>query len=359
MEIKVSGNGQLLSRHIEDLATEVSGRVSRADIKPGAVVRAGDVLVELTNPQLRDSAEEAQSALEGAEAELQADGADLQNAALNQEAVLTKTRLDMERAQIQADLDKAELEQQLIPRITAKQSALLSDQLTNAYAIESRRLQEVRDNIETKLAVRKARVAQLARALDRAKSQVAGLNIVAGIGGIVQAINVEVGQQLQPGSPVGRVAQLEQLYAELKVPAREATQLRMGQAAVIDTRNGMVDGVVERVDPGVTDGTVTVDVALTGALPAGSRPQLQVEGVIYVSRLPNTLYVGKPTYVKNDSTIVVYKLDKDGHYANRTTIRVGMVSVDYLQVLDGLKEGDRIITSEIGEWQGQEHVLLK
>jgi len=175
----------------------------------------------------------------------------------------------------------------------------------------------------------------------------------------VQAITVEVGQQLQPGSPIGRIARQDQLYAELKVPAREATLVQAGQKALVDTHNGTVNGIVTRVDPGVTDGTVVVDVELEGALPAGARPQLQVEGVVYVSQLPNTLYVGRPSYVKNEATITVYKLDAAGHYATKTTIKTGKVSLNYMQVLEGLQAGDRIITSEIGEWQGKDRILLK
>jgi len=359
MEVKVSANGQLLSRRIEQLAARVPGRVARADIKPGAVVQVGQTLVELANPQLIASAEEAQSAWEGAVAELQAAEADLQTNMLNQEVVLTQVRFNTEKAKAKTEADEDLAKNGLISAIELKRSKLELAQLRETYEIEASRLKKVRDNIQVQLAVRKSRVTQLARALDRARNQAADLKVVAGIGGIVQAINVEVGQQLQPGSPIGRIAQQDQLYAELKVPAREATQVQVGQKVVVDTRNGTVNGVVARVDPGVTDGTVVVDVDLKGALPAGARPQLQVEGIVYVSQLPNTLYVGKPAYVKNDADIAVYKLDPDDRYATRVTIKAGKVSLNYLQVLEGLEPGDRIITSEIAEWQGQERILLK
>ncbi len=359
MEIKVAANGQLLSRRIEQLASRVSGRVARAEIKPGAVVHVGQTLVELTNPQLLASAEEAQSAHEGAVAELQAAEAELQTNMLNHEVVLTQVRFNAEKAKAKAEADAALAREGLISNIEARRSQLDLEQLEKTYEIEASRLMKVRNNIQVQLAVKRSRVAQFARALERARTQVADLNVVAGISGIVQAINVEVGQQLQPGSPIGRIAQQEQLYAELKVPAREATQVQAGQKAVVDTRNGTVDGVVTRVDPGVTDGTVVVDVDLQGALPPGARPQLQVEGTVYISQLPHTLYVGKPSYVKNDASIAVYKLDPEGRYATRVTIEAGKVSLNYLQVLQGLAPGDRIITSEIAEWQGQERILLK
>lgn len=359
MEIKVAANGQLLSRRIEQLAARVSGRVARADIKPGAVVQVGQTLVELTNPQLIASAEEAQSAYDGAVAELKAAEAELQTNMLNQEVVLTQTRFNREKAKAKAEADATLAREGLLSNIEARRSQLDLEQLEQTYEIEGSRLKKVRDNIQVQLSVRRSDVAQRARALERARQQTADLNVVAGIGGIVQAINVEVGQQLQPGSPIGRIAQQDTLYAELKVPAREATQVQVGQKVVVDTRNGTVDGVVTRVDPGVTDGTVVVDVDLQGALPPGARPQLQVEGTVYISQLPRTLYVGKPSYVKNDAEISVYKLDPEGRYATRVNIKAGKVSLNYLQVLQGLEAGDRIITSEIAEWQGQDRILLK
>jgi HlyD family secretion protein len=359
MEVKVGANGQLLSRDIEQLAARVSGRVARTGVKPGTFVEAGQLLVELTNPQLTASAEEAQSAYEGAIAELQAAEAELQTNMLNQEVVLTQVRFNAEKASAKAEADEALAGNGLISGIELRRSQLDLAQLRKTGDIEARRLEKVRDNIGVQLSVRRSRVAQLARALERARAQAADLRVVAGIAGIVQAIDVEVGQQLQPGSPIGRIARQDQLYAELKVPAREATQLQAGQPVVVDTRNGTVNGVVARIDPGVKDGTVVVDVDLRGALPAGARPQMQVEGIITISRLANVLYVGKPAYVKNDADLVLYRLDPDGRYATRATVRAGRVSLHHLQVVNGLRAGDRIITSETGEWQGQDRVLLK
>jgi multidrug resistance efflux pump len=359
MEIKIGANGQLLSKRIEQLAARVSGRVAKADVKPGAVVQTGQVLVQLANPQLIASAEEAQSAWEGAVAELQAEEAELQTNAMNQEVALTQVQFNLEKAEAKTEADEALARAGLISGIELRRSQLDRAQLKKTYSIETSRLQKLRDNIQVQLSAKKSRVTQIARALDRARTQAADLNVVAGISGIVQAINVEVGQQLQPGSPIGRIARQDQLYAELKVPAREATQVQAGQKVLVDTHNGTVNGVVTRVDPGVTEGTVVVDVDLEGTLPDGARPQLQIEGTIYVSQLPNTLYVGKPAYVKNDAAIVVYRLDPASRYAMRVRIEAGKVSLNHLQVLHGLQAGDRIITSEVGEFQNQERILLK
>jgi HlyD family secretion protein len=358
MEIKVSANGQLVPRNIEEIASQVVGRVSKVHVKAGDTVTAGHLLVELTNPQLLAGAEEATSEWEGAVTELKAAEAELYTNVLNQEVVVTQAQFDLERAQVQLEAEAKLIGQHIISEIDFKRSQLNVAQLQKTRAIEANRLRTIRNNVKVQLDVKRSRVDQLARALDRAKNQSANLQVIAGIGGIVHAIAIEVGQQLQPGSPIGRIAQQDQLYAELRVPAREATEVQAGQSTVIDTRRGTVNGVVARVDPGVTNGTVIVDVDLEGTLPAGARPQLQVEGVIYVSRFPNTLYVGKPSYVKSDAAISVYKLDEAGRYADRVTIKVGKISVNYVQVLAGLTAGDRIITSEIGEWQGEDRILL-
>jgi len=358
MEVKVSANGQLLPKNIEQVTSQVTGRVARKYVLPGDRVSVGTLVLELTNPQLLASAEEAYSAWEGAVTELQAASSELQTNLLNQQIVLTQAQFALQAARVQLEAQAKLSGQHIIPEIDFKRSQLNVAQLTQTCGIEARRLQKFRANIQVQLAVKQARVTELARALDRATNQAANLKVLAGIDGIVQAIGVDVGQELQPGSPIGRIAQPDPLYAQLKVPAREATDVEAGQTAVVDTRSGTVNGTVTRVDPAVTDGTVIVDVDLQGALPPGSRPQLPIEGSIYLSRLPDTLYVGKPSYVKTNALISVYKLDTAGRYAARVTIKAGRLSVNYLQVLQGLRAGDRIITSDIGEWQDKERILI-
>jgi HlyD family secretion protein len=358
MEIKVSANGELQSDNIEQLASEVQGRVAKLHLKPGARVEVGQLLVEMDNPQLVTAAEEAQSAWEGSVKELQAAKAQLQTSMLNQEGVQVQAKFALDRSRLQLEAESRLIDQKIISDIDYKRTQLNVRQAEKLYQIETKRLDEIRANINVQLAVSEARVSQFAQALERARNQVANLKIVAGIAGVVQAIDVEVGQQLLPGGSVGRIAQQDDLYAELKVAAREAADVRLGQRVLIDTRSGIVEGAVSRIDPGVTNGIVIVDVALQGDLPTGGRPQLQVEGTIYIQTLPNAMYVGKPAFVKSDSVISVYKLDSSGRYAERSQIKVGKVSVNSVQVLQGLDVGDRIITSETGEWQDQERILL-
>lgn len=358
LEIKVHANGQLVPKNVEYMASQVTGRVAKVIVKPGDVVKAGALLVELDNPQLVASAEEARSAWEGAVNEAKAAQAELRGNLLTQEALLTQAKFTLQRAQVRLAAENKLAGQRIISDIDYQSSKLNVAQGIEQLALEQSRFEAIRDNIEVQLDVRQSRANALARALDRAKDEVGNLQILAGIDGVVQDVSVDVGQQLQPGAPIGRIAQPDQLYAELRVPAREATEVHAGQAVVVDTRNGTIDGVVARVDPAVNEGIVIVDVDLKGDIPPGVRPQLPVEGVVYLSQLSDTLFVGRPAYVKANAAILVYKLDQSGNYATRVPIKAGKVSLDYLQILSGLKEGDRIITSETGEWQNKDRILL-
>lgn len=358
MEIKVSANGQLLPKNIEVIASQIPGRVAKLHVQPGDTISEGELLAELTNPQLIASAEEAFSAWEGAVADLQSFEVDLQSRLLNQESVTMQAKFAFERAQLQLEAETQLIDKNIIPEIDYKRTQLNVAQLKEVYNIETKRLEKAQSNKEAQLAVKEARVTQLARALDRANNQVEDLKIIAGIDGIVQEMDIEVGQQLVPGSPIGRIAQQNQLYAELKVPARQAGEVLVGQNVLVDTRNGTVNGTVERIDPGVTDGTVIVDVAINNELPKGARPQLQVEGIIYIAQIADTLYVGKPNYIKADATVALYKLDSEEQYAQRINVDLGKVSVNHVQIMGGLQPGDKIITSDSSDWQDHDRILL-
>ncbi len=358
LEVKIHANGQLIPRNVEYLAAQVTGRVIKKNVRPGDAVKAGDVLAELSNPQLVVSAAEAKDAWEGAVNALNASKADSRAQLLNQQSTLMQAKFALQKAKSRLAAENA-LPPGIIPELEHEATKLNAAQASAQLALETNRTAAIQVNIREKLNADQSRADELKGAMERANDQVSNLRVVAGIDGIVQEMNVEAGQQLQPGAPIGRIAKPDDLYAELLVSAREANDVQLGQNVSVDTRNGTVDGKVSRIDPAVLNGTVAVDVALTGKIPASARPQLPVEGVIYVSRIPSTLYVGRPSFVKSDATVSVYKLDASGNYANRVTVRVGKVSLDYMQVLSGLSEGDRLITSETGEWQGQDRILLK
>lgn len=358
-EIKVAANGELKSDDIEQLASQVSGRVAVVHVRPGVQVEAGDLLVELVNPQLIASAEEAQSALQGAIGGLKSERAELRTALLDQESLVVRAKFNLESAELQLDVETKLADVQIISELDYKRTQLSVQQAKQLYEIEKNRLREIRDNVDVQVEVAESEVEQMARVLDRAENEVDNLKIVAGISGVVQNIDVEVGEQLISGSLVGRVARHDALYAELRVPAREAGNIIAGQKAVIDIRTGTIEGTVSRIAPGVTDGAVIVDVNLSGEIPVNARPQLQVEGAIFVARIPDTLYVERPAYVSSESTLTVYKIEGDDRrYATRETVKIGKLSLQHAQVLGGLERGDRIITSETGAWQNYERILI-
>ncbi len=358
LEIRISANGQLLPRDLELIAAQVEGRVARVHVAPGDEVETGQVLAELTNPQLVNAAEEAFSAWEGSVADLKGFEVELENGLLNQESQFLQAQFAFEKAKLELEAKRQLREQDIIPEIEFLQIQLDVTQLEQTIAIEQKRLDQSQDNMQTLLAVRESRVTQLARALDRANDRVGNLKVVAGIDGIVQELDVELGQQLMLGSPIGRLAQQDLLYAELKVPARQAGDVVVGQNVVVDTRNGKVHGSVSRIDPSVTEGTVIVDVDILDALPRGARPQLQVEGIIYVAQIADALHVGRPTFVRTDADVSIYKLDGAGEYAERVNVRMGRASVNRVEILRGLAPGDRVILSDSSDWQDHARILL-
>lgn len=358
LEVKVHANGRLLPRDVEYLASQVVGRVLKTYVKPGAIVAAGDTIAELSNPQLIASAQEARAAWDGAVNQQRATRADLRAATVNQEAILMQARFTLQKAQSRLNAENA-IPVGVIPRLEHEATVLNAAQSKEQIALELKRFEAFKENVKERLNVDQSRVDELANAMQRAEDQVDSLKIRAGIDGVVQEMNVDVGQQMQPGSPIGRIARPARLYGELRVAARDATDVQIGQPVSIDTRNGLVDGEVARIDPAVSDGTVVVDVTLKGNIPPSARPQLPVEGTIYVTRLSDAVYVGRPSYVKANASVSLYRVDAGGNYADRTVVKVGKLSTDYMQVLGGLRPGDRIITSETGEWQGKDKILLR
>lgn len=358
LDIRISANGELLPRDLELISAQVEGRVARVHVAPGDEVKIGQLLAELSNPQLLNAAEEAFSAREGAIADLKGFEVELQNNLLNQESSALQVEFAFEKAKLELEAKRILSEQNIIPEIEFRQIELDVEQLRQTIVIEQKRLQQSRDNMATLLAVRESRVTQLERALDRANDRVNNLNIIAGIDGMVQELDLELGQQLVLGSPIGRLARQELLYAELRVPARQAGEVMVGQNVLVDTRNGTVNGSVSRIDPGVTEGTVIVDVDIHDPLPRGARPQLQVEGIIYVAQIKDALHVGRPTFIRTDAEVTIYKLDSIGEYANRVNVRMGRASVNRVEILEGLAPGDQVILSDSSAWQDNDRILL-
>lgn len=359
LDIKVSANGRLLPRHVQWIASRVEARVAAIERRAGDKVVPGDVIVRLSNPALLAAADEAQSALEGAEAQLLSYRVELENELLQQKSVSVQAKFAWQSAQLKLEAEtKLRQSSEIISDIDYRRTQLDVEQLAARHQIEQQRHQKRQHNMAAQLGAKQALVRQFSKARDRAQDEADALEVVATMAGVLQQMDLKVGQRLQSGSEIARLARQDELYAELKVQARQAARIVAGQRAVIDTRSGTVVGVVSRIDPAVNAGTVLVDVELTAALPAAARPQLAVEGTVYIEQLDDVLYVGKPRYSQVDSDITVYRLQAGGDYAQRVQVHTGSASVNKIQILSGLAVGDQIILSDSSDWQQHESILL-
>lgn len=356
--IKIGANGVLLARHEGLITSQVEGRVITVNVKPGHVVERGQVLVELANSSLLAAVEQAASVLDAAIAERASYGSELENSLLNQKTSMLQAEFALEKSKLDLDANRELFAKNIISRVSYQKAELDAQQLSEIHRIEKERYERVQANMKSLLLVQESRVIQARQGLQKANEQVESLKIMSQMNGVVQEINVVAGQQLQPGHNVGRIADQTILYAELKVPERQASDLVLGQRVEIDTRSGKIEGRISRIDPAVIDGSVLVDVDLVSELPRSARPELAVEGIIYIKEIKDTLYVGKPAMSQANSEIGVYKLDAAERYADRVTINVGSASVNDIEVVEGLEAGDKIILSQSNDWKDYSRILL-
>jgi len=353
---EVRGPGTLVPRAIRWIGAQTDGRVDRVVVRPGAVVEADSVLVEMSNPELLQQTEESRYALEGAQAELTELKLTLENKQLDQRAALAAARAEYEGARLTAEAQKQAGD--VVPQLQYQRSELLAEQLKVRLGIEQERLDQFAESMESQLAVRKARVMQVRNAYTRMQERVESLAVRAGVAGVVQEMLVEEGQRLAIGANIARVARPDDLQAELRVPETQARDVLLGQLVKVDTRNGIVEGKVSRIDPAVQGGTVQVDVELTGALPRGARPDLSVDGTIEIERLPHVVFMGRPAYGQPNTTVGIYKIVEDGRYAVRVPVELGRTSVNAVEILKGLEPGDKVILSDSSAWEDADRIRL-
>lgn len=356
---RVRGPGTLVPEDVRWIPARTNGRVEAILTKPGVEVTPDTVIVELVNPELEQELEDAQLSLSSARAEYENLRAQLDSTLLEREARLIQVKADMESSRLQADADAELAAEGLIPDINQKRSKLQADQLDEQVAIETQRYEKARTSIAAQLTARRAQVQQQEAFYQLRRSQLDSLKVRAGITGVLQEVPVEVGQQLTPGEPLARVARPDTLMAELQIPETQAKDVTVGQTASIDTRNGIVEGRVMRVDPAVQNGYVQVDVDLIGDLPRGARPDLSVDGTIQIERLENVLYVDRPAYGETGSTVQLFKIVGDGDEAVRVDVGLGRSSVNTIEIVSGLEEGDEVILSDPSGWDGHDRLKLK
>ena len=357
---QVRGLGSLIpsQEFTRQIPAETEATVVRILKLPGSQVKADTVLLEMSNSQVEQAAVDAKLQLKAAEAEYQSLRVTLQSNLMNQKAGAATVNSDYTQAKLQADTDKALYDLGVISGMAYKNSKSKSDELTTRNNIEGERLDINQKAIESQLAQQQAKVDQMRVLAELKQKQLDALKVRSGIEGVLVDLPLQVGQHVTPGTMLAKVIQPDHLIAELKVAETQARDVQIGQPAVVDTHNGTIDGEVMRVDPAVQNGTVTVDVKLTGELPKGARPDLSVDGTIDLERLDNVLYVGRPAFGQENSTISLFKIDPDGKGGVRVPVKVGRASVNSIQVLEGLHEGDIVILSDMSRYDNTERVRL-
>jgi HlyD family secretion protein len=358
---QVRGLGSLIpsQESVRQIPAETEATVVRIRILPGSQVKADSILLEMSNPQTEQAALDAQLQLKAAEAEYQSQRVTLESNLMNEKAGAATVNADYSQAQRQADTDKALYDLGVISGLAYKASKGKSEELTTRNDIEAQRLTIGQKAIESQLAEQQAKVEQMRALAALKRKQLDALQVRAGIDGVLVDLPLQVGQHVQPGTMLAKVVQPNHLMAELKVAETQARDVQFGEPASIDTHNGVISGTVMRVDPGVQNGTVTVDVKLTSELPKGARPDLSVDGTIDLERLENVLYVGRPAFGQENSTISLFKLEADGKEAARVPVKVGRESVNSIQVFEGLHEGDTVILSDMSRWDKTDRIRLE
>ena len=357
---QVRGLGTLVPspEDVRQIPAETEATVMRIRVLPGTQVTADTVLLEMSNPETEQAAADADLQLKAAEAELKSLKVKLDSDLMTQKAGAATVSADYSQAQLQAETDKELYNLGVISGLTYKASSGKANELNTRNNIENERLQINQQAIRSQLAVQEAKVDEMRALADLKKKQLNDLKVRAGISGVLVDLPLQVGQHVQPGTMLAKVVQPEHLMASLKIPETQARDVQINEPATIDTHNGVVSGTVMRVDPAVQNGTVTVDVRITGELPKGARPDLSVDGTIDLEKLDNVLYVGRPAFGQENSTISLFRLDSQGQDAMRVPVKVGRASVNAIQILEGLHEGDTVILSDMSRWDNAERIRL-
>ncbi len=357
---QVRGIGTLVPREdrLRLIPAQTEATVVRLRVLPGARVTPDTVVMDLTDPQLTQELLTAQLDLKAAEVEYKNLQAKLQSDLMTQRAGAATVTADHTQAQKQAQTDKALYDLGVISGLTYSASQGKADELKTRDSIEGDRLTLNQQAIVTQLEVQQTKVAEARALLGLKQREQDALEVKAGISGVLVELPHQVGERVTEGTTLAKVVQPDQLKASLKIAETQARDIQIDQPAEIDTHNGVIDGKVTRVDPAVLNGTVTVDVELIGPLPKGVRTDLSVDGTIDLDRLSDVLYTGRPASENENSTISLFRLTPDGKEAVRVPVKVGRASVNSIQILGGLNEGDAVILSDMSRWDNVDRIRL-
>ena len=360
---EVRGQGTLVPENVLVVPTEVGGRVVKIDVLPGTWVDPATVLLELSNPPLRQQAFELEWQVEGAQAKLRQLKVQLDEARLELESSAAKLESELKIARLEAKADETLEKDGLVPALVMQRSQASADDLDGQLQLAKERLVIAVSSSEAQLAVQQSEIKKLEAALELKKKEVEQLKVHAGIEGVVQQIGssademLQIGESVAAGSVLAKIVQPTELMAQVKIAETQAKDVLIGQPVLIDTRNGAISGKVVRVDPSVVNGTVTVDVELEGTLPKGARPDLSVEGVIELERLPDVTFVNRPVQGQEGATLGLFKLVEDG-FAVRVPVEFGRSSVSTIELVKGLSPNDRVILSDMSDFDGHDRIKL-
>lgn len=356
---RVRGPGTLVSEQIRWIAALTAGRVERILVEPGAEVDSATVLLLLSNPDVEIQALEAQRQLTAERARLVDLRTMLENQRLAQEALVATVRAQYLEAERTIRNNEELAEKGLISQIELQNSRDRAVELQTRLDIEQRRLGVITDAEESQLAAQQAQVDRLRSIAEFKENLVASMSVVSGVSGVLAELPLEEGQWVRPGDNLARVVQPGRLKAEVRIPETQARDVAVGQVSLIDTRNDTIAGRVVRIDPAVASGSVTVDVRLEGPLPKEARPDLSIDGTIEIERLSDVLYVGRPVYGQANSLVGLFKVVENGNAAVRVTVRLGRSSVNTIEIVEGLVEGDEVILSDMSAWENHDRVRLR
>ncbi|HEX4276592.1 MAG TPA: HlyD family efflux transporter periplasmic adaptor subunit [Bryobacteraceae bacterium] len=368
---QVHGTGSLIPQDVAWISAQTDGRIEKIYIQPGTLVEPDTLIMDLSNPTLTEAATAAQYDLKQVEAAYTDLDVTLQSTKFDKQAAAAQVTSDFQQAKIKAERDRQLAALGLIPNLDFKLSVSQADVLEYRNQIEEKRLGIIERSSDAQLAAQRVKIEQFKAMYELKKQQVDQLRVRAGVAGMLQQLGnstagtasgtvapLEVGQNVAPGAILAKVARQDKLKAQIRITETEAKDVLIGQPAEIDTRNGIIPGKVSRIDPAAVNGTVLVDVALTGALPSGARPDLSVDGTVDLERLTNIVYVGRPASGQPNTSITLFRVDPDGKTATRTTVKLGRASVNAIEVLGGLKEGDKVILSDMSSMDANNRIRL-
>lgn len=350
-DIVVRAPGALVPTQVRWLAAGANGRVEQVLVKPGARVKAGDLIAELSNTELEQVYEELQWDLEAMQAQTSAEIKDLESTLLDQRAIEleAKSLFQSSELTLNAQIYLRERNQGSVSKIEYESSQMQTAQRKERWQIEQARTKSVQENVAVQIVAKKARLKKLEKQIERAGQQVEQLQVRATMDSVVQEVAIEPGQQLGPGANIAKLVQQDQLIARMLVPEIQIQQVALGQKVSVDTRNNRIAGVVARISPSVVNGTVEVDVEFTEPMPADARPDLTIDGEIMVAALNNTLFVERPAYSQNFRSMRVFKLSADGNFADKVPVEFGRGSASKIEIVSGLNSSDQIIVSDQSE----------